>query len=127
MLKNAVLYLLTHTDGSPFRGLVGVVSHVLHEGEQGRPGLLGGGEDLLSREQKAIAAGVPQLEGEGVAQPAPVGPVRRGAARRVCNRIAVRVRRFTLRLPPRGQRSPKPSNPQKEPSLKHGNPQKDPL
>lgn len=51
-----------------------------HEGHQGQPGLLGSGDDLIGREDKAVAAGVSQLKGVGVLDALVVSPVHGGAA-----------------------------------------------
>lgn len=44
--------------------LVGVIQGVLHDGPKRQPRLLGRGDDLGGRQQKAIAPRVPELEGE---------------------------------------------------------------
>lgn len=64
--------------------LIWVFVAVIHDGHQGQPGLLGGGEDLLGWQQEAVQAGVPQLEGVGVLDALVVGPVDGATAGLVC-------------------------------------------
>lgn len=51
-----------------------------HERHQSQPRLLGRGDDLIGRQDEAVAAGVPQLEGVGVFNALVVGPVDGAAA-----------------------------------------------
>ena len=48
---------------------------MIHDGHQGQPRLLGSGQDLVGREDEAIAARVSQLKGVGVLDALVVGPV----------------------------------------------------
>jgi len=60
---------------------------VVHDGHQGQPGLAGGRDDLIGRQDEAVAAGVPELKGVGVPDAVVVGPVDGAAARLVCGDI----------------------------------------
>lgn len=82
------IYLCVCDKGSPevtfpfitnWSPLVGVLSSVGHEDPQSQPGLLGGGEDLIGREDEAVAASVSQLKGVGVLDAFLVRPVHSGA------------------------------------------------
>lgn len=64
--------------------LVGVVEGVIHDGHHGQPRLPGSGDDLISRQDEAVVASVPQLEGVGVLDALVVGPVDSGATGLVC-------------------------------------------
>lgn len=64
--------------------LVGVLVGVIHDGHQGQPGLLGGGEDLIGWQGEAVTSGVPQLKRVGVLDALVVGPVDGAAAGLVC-------------------------------------------
>lgn len=48
---------------------------MVHDGHESQPSLLGGGEDLIGRQDEAIATSIPQLEGVGVLDSLVVGPV----------------------------------------------------
>lgn len=61
-------------------GSVGVVPDVLHDVLEAQPGLRGGGDDLVGRQQEPVPSGVPQLEGVGVLDAHIVGPVDTAAA-----------------------------------------------
>lgn len=52
-----------------------MVTDVLHDVFQSQPGLRGGGDNLIGRQDESIAAGVPQLEGKGIFDTSIVGPV----------------------------------------------------
>lgn len=65
--------------------LVWVIQGVIHDGHQGQPGLLGGGDDLIGRQDEAIPSSVPQLKGVGVLDALVVGPVDGAPAGLVCN------------------------------------------
>lgn len=54
---------------------VRVPEGMIHNGHQGQPSLPSGGDDLIGREEEAVAAGVPQLKGVGVLDALVVGPV----------------------------------------------------
>lgn len=64
--------------------LVWVLEGVVHDGHQSQPSLLGGGDDLIGRQDEAVAAGVPQLEGVGVLDALVVGPVNGAPAGLIC-------------------------------------------
>lgn len=65
--------------------LVWVIQGVIHDGHQSQPGLLGGGDDLIGRQDEAIPSSVPQLKGVGVLDALVVGPVDGAPAGLVCN------------------------------------------
>lgn len=52
-----------------------MVTDILHDMLQGQPCLWGSGDDLISWQDKTVAASVPQLEGKGVFDSRIVGPV----------------------------------------------------
>lgn len=52
-----------------------MVTDILHDMLQGQPCLWGSGDDLISWQDKTVAASVPQLEGKGVFDSWIVGPV----------------------------------------------------
>lgn len=70
---------------------MGVLGGVAHKGHQGQPGLLGSGDDLIGREDKAVAASVPQLKGEGVLDALVIGPVHSDATGLICKIKSTRV------------------------------------
>lgn len=55
--------------------LIGMISHVLHDGLQATPGLLGCGQDLLGRQEEAVSTRVSQFKGKRVLDARVVGPV----------------------------------------------------
>lgn len=74
-----------------------VVTNVLHHVLQSQPGLGGRGDDLIGWEDEAVAAGVPELEGEGVLDAEVVGPVDAAAAGLICTRGRENFERNCLR------------------------------
>lgn len=48
---------------------------MIHDGHESQPSLLGCGEDLIGRQDEAIATSVPQLKGVGVLDSLVVSPV----------------------------------------------------
>lgn len=52
-----------------------MITDVLHDVFQSEPGLGGGGDDLIGRQDESVAAGVPQLEGKGIFDANIVGPI----------------------------------------------------
>lgn len=73
------------------RALVGVLRGVSHKGHQGQPGLLGSRNDLVGRQDKAVAASVPQLKGVGVLDSLVIGPVHSGSTSLICKVKCTRV------------------------------------
>ena len=67
-------------------GVVGVITDILQDVLQGQPGLRGGRDDLVGRQQEPRPAGVPQLKGKRVLDAWIVGPVDAPPAGLVCRR-----------------------------------------
>lgn len=63
---------------------VGVIADILHDVLEAQPGLRGGGDDLVGRQQEPVPTRVPQLEGVGVLDAHVVGPVDAATAGLVC-------------------------------------------
>lgn len=55
--------------------LIRMITHIFHDVFKSQPGLRGSWNDLIGREEEAVATGVAQLEGEGVFGTIVVTPV----------------------------------------------------
>lgn len=64
--------------------LVEVVPHMLHDGLQPQPGLLCGGNDLVSWQEEAIAPSVSQLKSECILDAIVIRPVNAAPASLIC-------------------------------------------